>query len=76
MGKRLDEFMPNVQIVESKAGIKIMAPVPVDAGVIDKFVLEDTKPLEFRCGYVGDCKDRFNGWCGFKGKWCSQRVKE
>lgn len=69
----LEKFLPNVTIVESKSGVKVMKRT-VD--ILDKHLLEDMAPLTIRCGYVGKCNDRINGFCGFNGKWCSQQVKE
>lgn len=69
----LEQFFPKVNIVESKRGVKVL----VQTGqVANKWLLSDTAVLKLRCGYVGDCKDRVNGFCRFKGKWCNQQLPE
>lgn len=69
----LTKYFSNVTIVESKKGVKVMKRT---ADILDKHLLEDTEPLTLRCGYVNKCNERINGFCAFKGKWCSQQIKE
>ena len=69
----LENYLPKLAIVEGKQGVKVLKRT---SDILDRHLLEDTEPLTVRCGYIGKCSDRFNGFCGFKGKWCSQQVKE
>lgn len=69
----LTKYLPKLTIQESKSGVKVMKRT---SDILDKHLLEDTEPLTIRCGYVSKCGCQVNGFCGFKGKWCSQQVKE
>lgn len=69
----LDRYFSQLTIVESKKGVKVMKRT---SEILDKHFLEETTPLTVKCGYVFGCKDRVNGMCGFRGKWCSQQLRE
>jgi hypothetical protein len=69
----LEKYFSQVTVIDKPNGAK-------EAVVTEKILIRETKkdPRQqsaIPCYYPLSCSDRENGFCYFKGKWCSGRVK-